>query len=73
MTEKYTAYLLMLQSRDQALTSLAVLALATVLAWQVLQTLPPPWRARLARLYVWGGGAFYVLLMIGLTFWKGEA
>jgi hypothetical protein len=70
MTEKYIAYVDMLASRDQVLTTLAVMAMATILAWQVLETLPNPWRARLSRLYLWGGTAFYALLIIALFFWK---
>lgn len=61
----------MLASRDQALTSLASLAIAAVLAWQVLDTLPDPWRACLRKVYLWVGATCYTLLIIGLYFWKG--
>ena len=67
MTEKYTAYLELLRSRDHVLTTLAALALLTVLAWEVLNTLPEPWRGRLRSIYLIGGLIVYLATLIVLA------
>jgi len=72
MTEKYTAYINMLATRDQALTTLAVMALGVVLTWLTIHTLPEPWNRRFYRLYLVLGAVIYVGLLLGLMLFPME-
>lgn len=64
MTEKYTAYIQMLAVRDQALCSLAALAIGVALAWELIRLWPAPWTDAIRRLYLIGGMALYVITLI---------
>jgi len=64
MTEKYTAYLSMLAVRDQALCSLAALAIGVALAWELIKLWPEPWTDAVRRLYLIGGMVLYVITLI---------
>lgn len=66
MTDKYTAYLHMLETRDTAIVSLALLALGVILAWEALRWLPPDWVPRLRPAYLIGGGLLYTITLIVL-------
>lgn len=65
MTEKYNAWLLLLEQRDQLLVHLAMYALATVVAWISIDYLPVPeyWRVWLKRACLIGGPAIYLLTL----------
>lgn len=64
MTEKYTAYIQMLAVRDQALCSLAALAIGVALAWELLSLWPAPWYPAVRRLYLIGGMMLYVITLV---------
>jgi len=73
MTEKYTAYLAMLATRDQALMMLGALALLVVLAWELIGSLvPDPWGSRLRRVYLVGGMLLYLGTLIVVFQLKGS-
>ncbi|MCW4004955.1 MAG: hypothetical protein NWE95_13710 [Candidatus Bathyarchaeota archaeon] len=65
MTEKYNAWLLLLEQRDQLLVYLAVYALAIVAAWISIDYLPIPesWRVWLKRACLIGGLAMYLFTL----------
>lgn len=73
MTEKYLAYIQMLAIRDNALSTLAMMALGVVMAWEVVVTLPAPWPARLRSFYLAAGMGAYLLILIALYFFQGAA
>jgi hypothetical protein len=64
VTEKYSAYLQLLATRDQALISLAALAFCVVLAWELRSLWPVSWRAPVSKLYLIGGLALYFATLV---------
>lgn len=64
MTEKYSAYLQLLATRDQALIMLGLMAFSVVLAWELRTLWPVAWRARVSQLYLIGGLALYFVTLV---------
>jgi hypothetical protein len=64
MTEKYLAYLQNLAIRDLAMNALATLALATVIAWEIVNRLPINWRWPASRAYLVGGMILFIVTLL---------
>lgn len=68
MTDRYSAYLQVLETRDAALLQLAWLALAAVVLWQGFKMLPSQWQQRFENLFLTiGVSVFYISLIVILS------
>lgn len=69
MNEKYEAYLSVMQQRDTAMVSLAIMALAIIAAWELVPFVVPGERARrtLRKLFLIGGPLLYAATLIVLS------
>lgn len=68
MTDKYAAYLVMLSQRDQAIITLALLALGVCFSWWVLHYAPGYDRPWFQRLVIGAGIGLYVVTFLFLYF-----
>ena len=70
MTQYYQAYLSMLATRDQAMVTLCMMAVALVLAFSIQPFLPSPLNSdRVRRLGLAGGMALYCIT-VALIAWS---
>jgi hypothetical protein len=67
MTDKYDAYIRLLQTRDKAMVSLAIMALAVIAAWQIVAWLPATWQPWLHRAGAAAGILLYLATIIAIV------
>lgn len=65
LNPQYYNLITALAGRDNTLAGLAVIALAVYAGWLLIPwALPEPWIPTAERLYLWGGGALYILTLL---------
>lgn len=66
MSDRYYRWLEMMDQRDAILVPLAIIAIALVLAWILIDYITPPaWQRPVKLLYMFGGVVLYILAVIG--------
>jgi tellurite resistance protein TehA-like permease len=71
MTPRYDAYLLAIALRDTTFIQLALIAVALVAAWCLVDKLPKQFQPLVRKIYLIGGGMLFVVtLLVTVEGWK---